>query len=97
MMRTAVADLRYACRVLFRTPSFTMSVIAVLALGIGANAAIFSIVNSVLLRPLPFREPARLVMLFHEPPQTLSLGFIGSRCPRQISTTGNAMPSCSTA
>ena len=68
-MRTIAADVRYAARVLLRTPSFTLAVIAVLALGIGANTAIFSIVNTVLLRPLPFEEPERLVRLFHVPPQ----------------------------
>ena len=68
-MRTLLADFRYALRVLVRTPSFALAVIAVLALGIGANTAIFSIVNAVLLRPLPFEEPDRLVRLFHVPPQ----------------------------
>ena len=74
-MRTILADLRYALRVLSRTPSFAVAVIAVLALGIGANTAIFSIVNSVLLRPLPFQEPDGLVRLFHEPPQNAFPGI----------------------
>jgi putative ABC transport system permease protein len=57
-------DVRHACRVMFRTPSFAVAVVGVLALGIGANTAIFSIVNAVLLRPLPFEEPDRLVRIF---------------------------------
>ena len=61
------ADLRYAFRVMSRTPSFAAAVISVLAIGIGANTAIFSIVNAVLLRPLPFEEPERLVRLFTRP------------------------------
>ena len=69
-MRTIAADLRYGLRVLLRAPSFAVAVIAVLALGIGANTAIFSIVNTVLLRPLPYDEPDRLVRLFHVPPQS---------------------------
>lgn len=68
MMRTLFADLRYAFRLMSRTPSFAVAVVSVLALGIGANAAIFSIVNAVLLRPLPFEEPERLVRIFTRTP-----------------------------
>ena len=67
-MRTLFADLRYAFRVMSRTPSFAVAVVSVLALGIGANTAIFSIVNAVLLRPLPFEEPERLVRIFTKTP-----------------------------
>ena len=56
-------DIRFAVRMLRRNPAFSAVTLIVLAMGIGATTAMFSIVNSVLLRPLPFREPARLVML----------------------------------
>ena len=75
MLQTLVADVRYAVRVLGRTPSFTLAVVAVLALGIGATTAIFSIVNTVLLRPLPFDDADRLVRLFHVPPQATFPGI----------------------
>jgi putative ABC transport system permease protein len=75
MGRTILADLNYAIRVLLRAPSFALAVIAVLALGIGANTAIFSIVNAVLLRPLPFEEPDHLVRLYHVPPQVTFPGM----------------------
>jgi predicted permease len=67
-MRTLFADLRHAFRVMSRTPSFVVAVVSVLALGIGANTAIFSVVNAVLLRPLPFEEPERLVRIFTRTP-----------------------------
>jgi putative ABC transport system permease protein len=66
-MRTLFADLRHAFRMMSRTPAFAVAVVSVLALGIGANTAIFSIVNAVLLRPLPFEEPDRLVRIFVRP------------------------------
>ncbi|PYV06040.1 MAG: ABC transporter permease [Acidobacteria bacterium] len=67
-MRRLIADVRYALRVMSRTPSFAVAVVSVLALGIGANTAIFSLVNAVLLRPLPFEEPERLVRIFTRTP-----------------------------
>ena len=67
-VRTLFADLRYAFRVMCRAPSFAVAVVSVLALGIGANTVIFSVVNAVLLRPLPFEEPERLVRIFTKTP-----------------------------
>jgi putative ABC transport system permease protein len=82
MTRTVIADIRYAVRVMSRTPLFAAAVVSILALGIGANTAIFSIVNAVLLRPLPFEEPDRLVRLFTRTPDgrpfELSVGKFSS-------------------
>ena len=74
-------DARYAARSFARTPAFTVVAVATLALGIGANSAVFAVVRGVLLRPLPFPEPERLYLASYQPPEI---------APRmQISMVGN--------
>src|SRR2546430_2715422 len=78
-MKNFLADLRFGVRMLRKSPGFALTTIAVLALGIGANAAVFSVVDAVLLRSLPLRDPERVVMLWEKNPALG--GSIGERVP----------------
>jgi putative ABC transport system permease protein len=62
-MDTLLRDLRFAVRTLLKTPAFTAAVVVTMALGIGATASMFTVVNSIVLRPLPFPDSERAVML----------------------------------
>src|SRR3984957_14925228 len=69
-MSALLQDLRFALRLLMKNPGFALMAAIIMALGIGANTAIFSIVNKVLLEPLPFRDADRVVQIWHTPPQS---------------------------
>ena len=72
-MGNLIKDIRYALRSLLRQPAFAIVAVCSLALGIGANTAIFSLVNAVLLKPLQFTDPDRLVLVWEN---NLSIGAI---------------------
>lgn len=81
-MNALFNDLRYALRQLRRAPGFALTVVAVMALGIGANTAVFSVVDTVLLKPLTYPDPGRIVRFMYTSPQ----GSIGAASPVDFNT-----------
>jgi len=75
MLDSLARDVRHALRLLMKSPAFSLTAIAILGLGIGANAAIFSVVNAVVLRPLPFPDSTRIVRVWHTPPREQFAGL----------------------
>ena len=90
-LESLARDLRFSLRTLGRTPGFTVIAILVMALGIGANVALFTVVRGVLLKPLPFHDPDRLVMLdeasLHEDDTVRSNGLPAACTPSGRSRT----------
>jgi predicted permease len=73
-LESIARDLRYGVRTLRKSPGFTIAAVLILGLGIGVNSAIFTVVNAVVLKPLPFADADRIMRIWHTPPPTLFAG-----------------------
>src|ERR1041385_8828720 len=85
-------DLKYALRQLSKSPGFALVAIVTLALGVGANTAIFSYVNAWIIRPLPFPEPNQLVVLFETDKRTGGAGAVAPADWRDWRDQAGALP-----
>src|SRR5271154_5434066 len=75
LLESLTQDLRFGSRMLRKNPAFTAIAVLTLALGIGASTAVFSVVNTILLKPLPYANSERIYMAWHVPPGGAYLGF----------------------
>ncbi len=83
MLETFLQDIRFGVRMLRKNPGFTAVAVLTLALGIGATTSIFSVVDSILLRPLPFRDPSRIMVLYERHSETRARWNSGFRSRRR--------------
>jgi putative ABC transport system permease protein len=89
-------DIKHSVRMFLKTPGFTVTAISALALGIGANTAIFSVVNAVVLKPLPVPDPERFVMLMNTFVSDKGESRSGPGASPRSSSTGERNQLCST-
>ncbi len=85
-------DVKYGARTLLRSPEFAIVSVLVMALGIGATTSLFTMVRAVLLRPLPFRDPGKLVMLYEHFRQNQGRRRIQCGCARRLSRLAQPDP-----